>query len=210
VVQNALASLEKQIQRAGREQLKANSLAETQLERLTAALDMLRENEARREKEIADVHNQIDEARAAARMEMVHAILPALDGIDEALRSGQHLLTKPAEEQASLTIFERLRVHVPSKPGSDRKLSESLESWLVGLTFVRQRLLDVLEAEGVRPIAAQGQPFDPQVHVVMDVVPTSEENPPGVVVQEMRRGYIAGTRVLRHAEVVVAKPEEDA
>src|SRR5947199_211805 len=45
----ALAALEKQISRAGREQLKANSLAEAQLAQLTAALDALRAADARRD-----------------------------------------------------------------------------------------------------------------------------------------------------------------
>jgi molecular chaperone GrpE len=208
-VQNGLAGLEKQISRSGREQLKANTLSETQLERLSAALDALRENEATREKDMEALRQQIDESRAQGRLEMAQAILPALDSIDEALRSGQAVLAKPNEPQQTPTIFDRLRGQVPAKPGSDRSLREAINSWLVGLTFVQQRLFDILQAEGIHPIETNEKPFDPQVHVVIDVVPASTEHPAGMVVNELRRGYLVGTRVLRHAEVVVAKPDNE-
>jgi molecular chaperone GrpE len=85
-------------------------------------------------------------------------------------------------------------------------LRGALDSWLVGLTFVRQRLLDVLAAEGVRPMDAEGQPFDPRLHVALEVVPAGDELPPGTVAAELRRGYLVGDRVLRHAEVAVSGP----
>jgi molecular chaperone GrpE len=207
-IQDALAALEKQISRAGREQLKANSLAETKLERLTSALDMLREQEEQRTKELDEMRQQLHTVRAEARLEVVQALLPTLDSLDEALRSGQTLLERPATPAGEPSIFERLRGQVPPKPDSQMKLREAMTSWIVGLTFVRQRLLDVLAAEGVTPMDAQGQPFDAQLHVAISVLPASDEYPPGVVVNEIRRGYLLGDRVLRHAEVVVARPGE--
>ncbi|MEP7190185.1 MAG: nucleotide exchange factor GrpE, partial [Roseiflexaceae bacterium] len=84
----------------------------------------------------------------------------------------------------------------------------AIDAWVTGLTFVRQRLLDLLAAADVQPIDALGQPFDPQQHVAIGVVPPSQESPAGTVVEELRRGYRAGERVLRHAEVLVAASEE--
>ena len=60
----------------------------------------------------------------------------------------------------------------------------------------------------MRPISAIGQPFDPQQHVAIGVAPANEDYPAGTVVEELRRGYLAGERVLRHAEVLVAASEE--
>jgi hypothetical protein len=48
-LREALAALEKQAGRAGREQFKANTLAEAQATRLDSALDMLRAADTRRE-----------------------------------------------------------------------------------------------------------------------------------------------------------------
>jgi molecular chaperone GrpE len=78
-------------------------------------------------------------------------------------------------------------------------------AWLRGLELVRERLLQTLALEGVEPIETAGQPFDPHRHMALDAVPASPEFPPGMIVTELRRGYVAGARVLRYAEVIVAR-----
>ncbi len=205
-VREALAGLEKQISRAGREQLKANSLTEAQIEQLTAALEALRAADARRNEEIAAIREQSRIAQNAIRLEMVRGLFPVIDSLDEAIRSGQRLLEQhaPATLVVPTTLFERMRAQHQAQNRGDSPLREAMASWLVGLTFVRQRMLDLLAAEGVQPIAARGQPFDPQLHVAMEVVPATPEVLPGIVVAELRRGYTHGERVLRHAEVAVS------
>lgn len=205
-LQDALATLEKQISRAGREQLKANSLTEAQIEQAAAVLEELRADSSRRDSEITLLREQHAAAQKTARLEVIHSILPALDGLDEALRSGQQLLKQPLTPPPA-TLFERMRSHATANQNTNPILQESLSAWLVGLTFVRQRLLDVLAAEGVQPIVAQGQPFDPQLHIVMDVMPATPEFPPNTIAAELRRGYLVGSRILRHAEVVVSSAE---
>jgi molecular chaperone GrpE len=216
-VQQALAALEKQISRAGREQFKAQALAEAQMEQLSAALEMLRAADARREADVAASSARSRDEQAAARLDVVQAMLPALDGLDEALRSGRRLLEQHTERQEPprpATLLGRLRRHVLRRgPGAapDPRvdaLREAMAAWLVGLTFVRQRLLDVLADEGVQPIAAQGALFDPHYHVAVEVVPSDETMPPGTVASELRRGYMVGERVLRYAEVAVAAQTE--
>jgi molecular chaperone GrpE len=204
IVKDALVTLEKQISRAGREQLKANSLAEAQIEQLTAALEALRAADSRREAEMAALREQVRQAETADRLEIVRSLLPALDGIDEALRAGQQLLEQQPPPPVPSTPFERMRARIAQAQRPDPTMREALAAWLVGITFVRQRLLDVLAADHVHPIHAQGQPFDPQLHVAVEVVPAGPQAMPGTVVAELRRGYLAGQRVLRHAEVAVA------
>ena len=58
---------------------------------------------------------------------------------------------------------------------------------------------------GVRPIEAEGRPFDPHRHVVVETAPAAAGVPPDTVVREIRRGYLRGEEVLRYAEVVVAR-----
>jgi molecular chaperone GrpE len=202
----ALEKLEKQISRAGREQLKANSLSEAQLERLSSTIEMLRSADMERSNELEHAYQQMAEAQATARLDVVQRILPALDGIDEALRSGQAILDKPFEPAARGSGLLRWLGGPEAPPDTTAdELRNTMHSWLVGLSFIQQRLLDALEAEGVRPIVAQGQPFDPQVHIAMHVVPAADDMPPGMVAAELRRGYLAGEHVLRHAEVAVTK-----
>jgi molecular chaperone GrpE len=200
-LQVAVAALEKQVGRAGREQLKANALAETHAERLTEALAALRAVEDRHEAELRAAHEQTQEAVVEARLAMARAIFPALDGLDEALRAGQATLAHAARPEAPDDLLRRLLFDAaPAAPPDPLRVA--LAAWLDGLTMVRRRLLDTLVAEGVTPIAAEGQPFDPRLHLAVEVV--SNAAPPGTVVAVVRRGFVAGTRILRHAEVSVA------
>jgi molecular chaperone GrpE len=76
---------------------------------------------------------------------------------------------------------------------------------LHGVEFVRERLLAVLAAEGVQPIETEGQPFDPNRHYAVEASAADAALAAGLIVQEMRRGYVCGDSVLRYAEVVVAR-----
>lgn len=210
-LESTIAALERQIGRAGREQLKANALAETHAERLADALAALRAADERREAELTAAREQGKAAVAEARLEVARAMFPAVDGLDEAMRAGRATLAhaagsapRAAGRESPDSLLRRLLLG--AEPAGERREAEALratlESWLAGLTIVRRRLLDALTAEGVAPIAAEGGPFDPHRHIAVEVV--AADAPPGTVVQELRRGFAAGARVLRHAEVAVA------
>jgi molecular chaperone GrpE len=68
-----------------------------------------------------------------------------------------------------------------------------------------QRVERALAQHGLEPIAAAGQPFDPETMEAIEVVEGSGR-PGGEVVQEVRRGYVWRGRVFRYAQVRVAKP----
>lgn len=208
----ALRALEKQIGRAGREQLKINSVAEAQAAQLAAALEQLRAADAQHTAELAALREQGRAAQAAARLEVAQRMFPALDGLDAALRTGQLLLEDlppPAPPAPAVggwlqRMFGEPPAPAPTPSAEAGELRQALAAWLHGLTFVRQRLLEALAQEDIWPIDAAGQPFDPQQHSAIGVVPVSAAHPAGVVAEELRRGYRTSARVLRHAEVVVA------
>ncbi len=201
-IAEGLAALEKQISRAGREQLKTNTLVEAQLEQQRAALALAHAAGERHERDTTTLREHLRTTQQAARLELVRALLPVLDGLDEALRSGTYVLEHAATPRRRPGLFGGLRRH--THPTTDEQaLRESMRAWLDGLRFVRQRLLDVLAAEGVRPMDAEGQPFEPHQHTALEVVP-AKDRPPGTVVSILRQGYLAGGRILRHAEVAVA------
>jgi molecular chaperone GrpE len=200
----ALASLEKQISRAGREQFKASTLAEAQRDQLQEVLAALRSAEAEHERAREDVRGQAVTIATQARLSVARAIIPALDGLDEALRSGQRLAaTPPAPATQERRWFQRARPRV----APDDTLHADLRAWLQGLVFVRDRLLAVLAAEGITPIPAQGRQFDPALHMAVEVSPPTPESPPGCVAAVIRQGYMLGDQVLRPAEVAVVRIE---
>jgi len=73
-----------------------------------------------------------------------------------------------------------------------------------GVAIIHRQLADLLQRRGVRPIDAVGAMFDPRLHqaVTYESVPGHED---GEVVEELRRGYLLGDRLLRPSMVKVAK-----
>ncbi|MEB3329683.1 MAG: nucleotide exchange factor GrpE [Candidatus Sericytochromatia bacterium] len=74
---------------------------------------------------------------------------------------------------------------------------------LTGVQMIYKQVLDFLGKEGVAPMNAAGQPFDPNQHEAV-VQEESEEHPDQTVLDEFRRGYMLNGKVLRHALVKIA------
>lgn len=75
--------------------------------------------------------------------------------------------------------------------------------WTEGIVAIDRKLRQLLESEGLTPIDAQGQPFDPHQHEAVMQQPTADV-PEGTVTQELQRGYRVRDRILRPAMVAVA------
>ena len=73
-----------------------------------------------------------------------------------------------------------------------------------GMDLMHRRLLDVLQKRGVRPIDALGADFDPYYHQAVSYEP-AEGRREGEVIEEFRKGYMLGERLLRPTMVKVAK-----
>jgi molecular chaperone GrpE len=66
-----------------------------------------------------------------------------------------------------------------------------------------KQLNDFLANNGLQPIEAVGQKFDPNFHESIAHEP-SDEVPEGVVTRQTRRGYRFKDRLLRPSSVVVS------
>lgn len=93
-----------------------------------------------------------------------------------------------------LDDFERARDAVPE----DQKDSP----WVDGMLLIGRRLYSTLELAGLRQIEAAGKPFDPSLHEAVSVQPV-EDQEAGIVLEELRKGYMLGDRVLRPSMVQV-------
>ena len=80
---------------------------------------------------------------------------------------------------------------------------EDPESLIKGLRLTYWQLKDLLGGEGVKPIEALGQAFDPRLHEAVDIDVTGQAQP-GIVTSELQRGYYYQDDVLRPAKVRVA------
>lgn len=77
------------------------------------------------------------------------------------------------------------------------------EEYRKGIELVLKQFKDVLVARGVTEIEAVGKTFDPEVHEAVSSV-QDETKGEKEIVQEYRKGYMIGNRVIRHSMVIVA------
>jgi molecular chaperone GrpE len=72
-----------------------------------------------------------------------------------------------------------------------------------GMSMVLKQLMDFLTDNGLQPIDAAGQEFDPNLHEAIAHEP-SDKFPEEVVIRQTRRGYRMKDRLLRPSSVVVS------
>ncbi len=92
----------------------------------------------------------------------------------------------------------------------DRALSaarqrENPEAVLSGVELVRKKFVEMLAAEGVRPMEVMGEAFDPERHDAEASVPVTDASQHGRIVGVIRAGYTMGDAILRPAGVAVGK-----
>jgi molecular chaperone GrpE len=74
-----------------------------------------------------------------------------------------------------------------------------------GVDLTYQKIIQLLNQEGVEPIQSVGQPFDPTWHEAVDTVPHQQAGvEPDTIVKVTQKGYRLGDRLLRPARVIVA------
>ena len=83
------------------------------------------------------------------------------------------------------------------------KVETADENYKQGIELVLKQFKDILKSKGVEEIASIGETFDPSQHEAVSSIQDPEK---GVqeIVQEYRKGYKIGSRVIRHSMVVVA------
>ncbi|MNT08494.1 heat shock protein GrpE [compost metagenome] len=72
-----------------------------------------------------------------------------------------------------------------------------------GVELVLKQFKDVLKAKGVEEIEVMGKTFDPSFHEAVSSIQDSTKGEQEIV-QEYRKGYKIGGKVIRHSMVVVA------
>jgi molecular chaperone GrpE len=98
--------------------------------------------------------------------------------------------------------FERARTQIKPQTEQEVNIHKSYQG-------VYKQLVDCLKRVGVSPMRVEGQPFDPNYHDAIMREPT-DAHEEGTIIEELRRGYLLGDLVLRHAMVKVAAPPEPA
>jgi molecular chaperone GrpE len=162
--------------------------------------------------ELGTLRRELDEARAREA--------EYLDGWQRAraeLANARKRFQRDQEQAYSNAAGQVLLRLLPIVDDFERALSTlpaelAGQPWVDGIALMYRKLQHLLEAEGVSPIEAEGQAFDPAAHQAVTHEP-SDDVPEGHVIGQVQRGYRLGDRVLRPAVVRVSSgpsPAADA
>ena len=99
-----------------------------------------------------------------------------------------------------LPILDDLERALTSIPSNLAKLS-----WVDGIRLIERKLQASLEAQGLSPIKAVGEPFDPKFHEAA----MHGKGKEGIVIAELQKGYKLHDRVIRPTMVVVGEGEAE-
>ena len=111
-------------------------------------------------------------------------------------------------DQADAAMADALEDLLPIMDNLDRALQapagDNSDAYRKGVELIHRQMEELLRKRGVKPIQAVGTDFDPRFHQsVMHEV--SSEHREGEVMEELRRGYMLGERLLRPSMVKVAR-----
>ena len=152
----------------------------SELKRVEAETADLKDRLARRQADFENYRKRVERERAdtyeRAVAEIAAKLLPVLDNLKRAL-----------DVEANIESSE----------------SDEFRHFLSGVDLIFKQLTGVLEALGVKPIAAVGTVFDPHIHEAV-ISESTDEYEPDTVMQEIIRGYRLGEKLIRPAMVKVA------
>ncbi|KXZ54694.1 hypothetical protein GPECTOR_4g762 [Gonium pectorale] len=96
--------------------------------------------------------------------------------------------------------FELARTQVKAETESEQKINNSYQS-------LYKQMVEMMRSLGVEAVPTTGTPFDPAIHDAIMREP-SNTHPDGTVLQEFRKGFAIGGKLVRPAMVKVSYTEE--
>lgn len=155
----------------------------SEVEALQAQVQEFQEQMLRSQAEMQNVRRRaeidVEKAHKFALEKFVKELLPVADSLEKAVES-----TEGHDESGELVASIR----------------EGVEMTLSLFMFSLKKF----NVEQINPV---GEPFDPQHHEAMSMVPAPDAEPNSVVAV-VQKGYLLNGRVVRPAMVVVAKAED--
>ena len=105
----------------------------------------------------------------------------------------------------SLSLIDNLeRAIISYKSDESLKSENSLDKIINGIEIVKKDLISIFKKNGVEAIDCINKKFDPNFHQAMlEIEDNSKEA--GIIIQEIQKGYMMKSRLLRPSLVGVAK-----
>jgi molecular chaperone GrpE len=74
-----------------------------------------------------------------------------------------------------------------------------------GVLLVFNKLRNILQARGLKPMNSAGQQFNPDLHEAITEIPAPSKQLEGKILDEVQKGYYLNDKIIRFAKVVVGK-----
>lgn len=105
--------------------------------------------------------------------------------------------------EAMLPVLDNFDLTAKNVKGEN----EGEEKIIKGYQLLHKQLLETLEAEGLKVVPGEGEPFDPNVHEAI-MREESEDVAEDHIMEEFRKGYLVGEKLVRAsmAKVSSGKP----
>lgn len=165
----------------------------------------------------ADMDVDIPDAPADAAPDMMAQVQDLNDKLLRALADAENTRRR-AERQVEdaskyaianfardmIGVADNLRRALDSLDADARQGNEALENLCAGIEMTERDMLATFDRVGVKPIETDGKRMDPNLHEAMFEV-ENPNVPAGTIIQVIRPGFTLGERLLRAAQVGVAK-----
>lgn len=180
----------------------------TQADELQAARERLVEALRERSNLLGDLRDR--ERRLTERDERLQEAAALLDRTRLEFQHIQQRAQANVEQQASAANEKLIVGLLPMLDNFNLALRAadqggSVAAMAAGLAMIRRQLDEWLAKEGVVPVEASGLPFDPTVHEAL-METAAPDAPEDTVVEVVRQGYYYKGKLLRAAQVSVARP----
>jgi len=158
---------------------------------------------AQQRAETANLEQRLAEAERQAE-EINEKYLRALADLENFRRRARQERAEAVRTGESAILLEVLPVLDNFKRAMEAaEGATDVDALVKGIKMIHDQLVEALARKGVRPIHAEGEPFDPAYHDAVGKIETADR-PEGTVAVEIQKGYMLGDRVLRPSRVMVA------
>jgi len=158
------------------------------------------------------------EARTKAAEKQVQEVQARFDQLRQQLQretdETRQRLNRSADERAAGEKARFIAALLPAMDDLERAIeavsgNAPREAILEGIRRITTSFQSALSSEGVEPIEAVGEEFNPEFHEAVDTEETDRDMD-GRVIEEYSRGFRMGDRLLRPARVKVGRAPEQA
>ena len=159
----------------------------------------------------AEEHRTLTEeaAKAGANWDKYVRLNAEFDNFKKRAARDRQEAIRYANESLLETLIPTLDNFEMAMMAVETASADSIDSLKQGITMVHKQLKDAIKEAGMEEIDAAGQSFDPTWHEALSQQETSDV-PEGQIVQQLRKGYKLRDRLIRPANVIVAKAASES